>query len=604
MTTKETETINYSDGESVEQTILDLLKAQPDDRLVSTGRIASEKYDSWPIEYHLCPERSNILRPFNFSNLKVLDLGAGFGAVSRHLAENAKSVTFVEGTRRRFEGAQERLRPLKNCQGFLGNLQDFSSNEKFDLICVVGLLEYSELYLKPTQEKESCFDTFLQIVKKNLHEDGVILLAIENKLGLKYWAGAGEDHSGRRFDGICGYRKTPSAKTFSKQELEELFRKNGFAFTNKFYPFPDYKIPTTVLSEDLLQQYPKLASTIGTLQPFRDYASVFRPLFPSLLAMRNLANANLLEEFSNSFLFISSLKEDSWVKKSLLTSYQEKGEIGWHYAFKRKLPIQTTFEKRKNLPLKVRKQPLVQDVVATVENNPIMGDHSFEAELCPGENLRFLFSQFAFYRNWDAFKKLLVDFTSWSLDRWKDPLQPALLKGNCLDAIWNNACQTEDGQFHLFDLEWTHAQPLKPSYFIFRNVIALSDFSPLLAGRSPWRSLIEIYHQLCLELQVPSDPQSDFEQELFFQDHVTHQDPRLAPVMKHAFFGTFETAPPAAETNLEEMSLLRRQDQMQKILRLKKALLKGKIVNRLVSNTHLRSIIGKTIHRVARLAQQ
>ena len=46
-------------------------------------------------------------------------------------------------------------------------------------------------------------------------------MAIENKLGLKYFAGCKEDHVGRMFEGIEGYKNTSGVETFSKRELEK-----------------------------------------------------------------------------------------------------------------------------------------------------------------------------------------------------------------------------------------------------------------------------------------------------------------------------------------------------------------------------------------------
>lgn len=49
-------------------------------------------------------------------------------------------------------------------------------------------------------------------------------MAIENKLGLKYFAGCKEDHVGRMFEGIEGYKNTSGVETFSKREFRETAR--------------------------------------------------------------------------------------------------------------------------------------------------------------------------------------------------------------------------------------------------------------------------------------------------------------------------------------------------------------------------------------------
>lgn len=61
------------------------------------------------------------------------------------------------------------------------------------------------------------YENFLTIIGKHLNENGKIIIAIENKLGLKYWAGCQEDHVGKYFEGIEDYPITNGVKTFSKK---------------------------------------------------------------------------------------------------------------------------------------------------------------------------------------------------------------------------------------------------------------------------------------------------------------------------------------------------------------------------------------------------
>ena len=79
--------IQYSDGPEVEAVVLELLRRQQD--LGSDAAIGGEHYESWPVRYHLSPERANLVRHMEWSGFDVLELGAGMGAVSRYVAERA-----------------------------------------------------------------------------------------------------------------------------------------------------------------------------------------------------------------------------------------------------------------------------------------------------------------------------------------------------------------------------------------------------------------------------------------------------------------------------------------------------------------------------------
>src|SRR5690606_11439137 len=90
---------------------------------------------------------------------------------------------------------------------------------------------------------------------KKLHSmlapGGKLVVAIENKLGLKYWAGATEDHTGKIFEGIYGYPDhNDKVRTYSRKEMADRLIDAGFGSTYFYYPYPDYKLPYLIYSDD------------------------------------------------------------------------------------------------------------------------------------------------------------------------------------------------------------------------------------------------------------------------------------------------------------------------------------------------------------------
>jgi len=97
----------------------------------------------------------------------------------------------------------------------------------------------------------------LQELKKLLAPGGKLIVAIENKMGLKYWTGEVEDHSGIPFDSINDYAylgAEKKARTFDRQELSNLLTEAGFAYNKFYYPLPDYKLPESIFTDDYLPQ--------------------------------------------------------------------------------------------------------------------------------------------------------------------------------------------------------------------------------------------------------------------------------------------------------------------------------------------------------------
>src|SRR5262249_1841081 len=153
-----------------------------------------------------------------------------------------------------------------------------------------------------------------------------------------------EDHLGTAFDGICGYSPKRSPRTFSRNELRNLLSSVGLQTIDEFFPFPDYKIPNSVVNLEFMEKAPHLVADVPTVKCYQNYHSQDRNrVFPDLLAMYSVADAKLLPEFSNSFLFLASFSDESPTRKSLLS--KQANESGWYYNLDRKTPTRTAFLK-------------------------------------------------------------------------------------------------------------------------------------------------------------------------------------------------------------------------------------------------------------------
>lgn len=204
---------------------------------------------NWPLIYHLSPERKNLFSWINLGDapVKILELGAGCGAITSYLItiENIEKITAVEGSSKRAELIKLRCKESKKLEVITSNIQDYNTEEKYDFVTLIGVLEYSGKYINPP-------DPFLSLIKyasKFLKTGGSLILAIENQLGHKYLAGCKEDHYGIPFEGISNYPNYNGFKTFDKNTLKKMLTKAGFSYQKWFYPFPDYKLPYLILND-------------------------------------------------------------------------------------------------------------------------------------------------------------------------------------------------------------------------------------------------------------------------------------------------------------------------------------------------------------------
>lgn len=286
----------YCDGE-IEKDIISYLKKYGENRY----KDIFENNISWPVFYHITPIRKNILNWYPFKeNSDVLEVGAGMGAITGILCDKAKSVTAVELSKQRASAIEERCKNRDNLEIIVGNFNDIKFEKKFDYITLIGVLEYASLYTNT----ENPYTDFLKYIKSLLKDDGKLLIAIENQFGMKYFSGAAEDHTGKKYDGIVGYENKKGIRTFGKIEFKEILKQSGFEYTKFYYPMPDYKLPNIIYSDDYLPNEESINNYIPYLSD--ENAKV---TFDEKEAYKDIIKNNKFDFFANSFFVETSKTE-------------------------------------------------------------------------------------------------------------------------------------------------------------------------------------------------------------------------------------------------------------------------------------------------------
>lgn len=272
----------YSDGD-IEQELL-RLSQNPEYDWFKDGR--------WPVVYHLSHLRQNILNWFPFKeNSSILEIGAGCGALTGMLCERASRVVAVELTKRRAEVNFYRHQHYENLEIVVCDIQHIPEPWKFDYVVVNGVMEYAAYMF----QGDNPYKDFLKLVKSHLAPDGKLLLSIENRLGLKYFSGAREDHTGEFFSGINGYCDGENVRTFSKVELDELVQQSGLHVIKYYYPYPDYKFPVDIFTDETV-------NTIFPSSPDFPLDLTRAKLFEEREVYKSFMKLGLMGNFSNSFL--------------------------------------------------------------------------------------------------------------------------------------------------------------------------------------------------------------------------------------------------------------------------------------------------------------
>ena len=281
------------------------------DRSSASDELAAH-IDDWPTRYHFARARTNLLHPIRLGpGVRVLDVGAGSGVNSRWAAERGASVVAIEGDALRAEATALRCAGLdvEVCHGSVSDLVD----DGFDVVLCIGVLEYAG----------DNPDAFLRHLADLLRPGGALVVAIENRFGLAYWLQANEDHLGLPFVGLEGYPTvaatdaTATVRTFSRAELAEHLTATGLAAQRWYQPYPDYKLPTTVLTDRCFDQPDAVDLVDQLVGPPIDRSRMGGHIAADERAIhRQVVAAGLGAGMANSFLVVAAADNTSLDRRS------------------------------------------------------------------------------------------------------------------------------------------------------------------------------------------------------------------------------------------------------------------------------------------------
>lgn len=471
-------TDRYSDGD-IEEVLLAYVKG-------TLGKEALAQEDNaYPILYHLSPLRENILNWYPFAkDARVLEVGSGCGALTRLLCRSVKEVVSAELSKRRASINYERNKDCANLRIMVGNLNDMQFDGDFDYILLNGVLEYAMSFT----EGENPYEQFVSGLCRFLKPGGHLLIAIENRMGLKYFNGAPEDHTGHYFEGIDRYPDNDTVRTFSRTELSELLHACGLSAQRFYYPYPDYKFPTEIFTDETIRTY-------GYGRPFVNLDEKRGRLFEESGVWRTLAKENAVAQFANSFLVDASA--DEWeepVKKLYVKLNNDRAND---------FRIATSIEQRKDTRVVV-KTPLtdaakrhLQTMCAHAKLTPnekfvnlqgeLLQDDSICYPFLTGETLDARVQALITAHDADGIVRLLHNIfdeygkgaavgSTYATPQFADVFGPAVLKMELpcirpanIDLICDNIFEQND-KYCIIDCEWIFDMEVPVPFIIWRCI--------------------------------------------------------------------------------------------------------------------------------------
>lgn len=253
----------------------------------------------WEVFYHLSDMRQALFGWYDMpKDADVLEIGCGFGALTGVLAERAAHVAAIDGSLFRARACAKRWDKKENIDVYAGHLRDIPFSQRFDVITLVDILPRvanGEKSLAP-------YAGYLESLLAYLKPQGRILIAMDNRLGLKFFCGACDPYSGELFGELSG--GSGKGRLFTQAEVGEMLAEAGFIYWKFYYPLPDYRLPQFIFTDDALPD-----SSLGEVMLPYDITPDARVL-PEGPLYADVTENGLFPAMANSFLIECGMTED------------------------------------------------------------------------------------------------------------------------------------------------------------------------------------------------------------------------------------------------------------------------------------------------------
>ena len=258
--------------------------------------LATGKIQSREVEKYMVIERHNLYKGFKFGG-RVLEIGALYGSVTDYLCSCSKEVVALDFKETRREVLLKKCEKYDNLSVQIGDSLKIFELGSFDYIVVHDVIGLIKKFYKSSSNS---LLLFINDVYKILNNNGVLYIDFENSLGIKYFAGAVEEYSKKRYTSLEGFKNYNFINTYNKEEIELICKESVFNNFKFYYPFPNSYFPSEIHT-DFSLKYLNF-STYATKYFENDYVEYD---WTNVIKQQN---GNSLKNLNNNF-FVELSKE-------------------------------------------------------------------------------------------------------------------------------------------------------------------------------------------------------------------------------------------------------------------------------------------------------
>lgn len=437
--------------------------------------------------------RENILNWYDFKqDATILELNGNYGEITGLLCKRAKRVVSIESSKKYATIIEKRHKDKENLELIVGNFEKIELLEQFDYVVIVGMVE---------NLKEA-----LSYAKKHLKEEGTILLAVNNRFGVKAWITTKEEAK------VVNNQKI----AISKERLEQLLKGMKVEY---YYPLPDYKMPNVIYTS---KGMPTISNIYRDLT-YKDETVNFKEVDAYREILQN--NPEDFKKFANSFLLeiskeqkkendikfisFSNMRKDEYRIKTIVREKQVEKTAVNEKAKQHIEKVKKNIELLEKLGIKTLDSYQEEKIISQYVEMPTLEDKLITIYEQQGKE--------AFIQEIEEYRKFLKEslevtkqiektiFDEYQLTYEKEKLKSlTFVKYGLWDLIFQN-CFVINQQYYFYDQEWQE-ENVPIEYILYRAILYFHESKHYISDEELFERLqltewIPIFKQLDNQIQ-------------------------------------------------------------------------------------------------------
>lgn len=399
-------------------------------------------------------------------------------------------------------------------------LENLNEEQQYDYVILIGTLEYAHKLFSGSNPKEQ----LMEYAKKHLKEEGRILLAIHNKIGIK-------TACERQYE-------NQDSKMLNRKQLEGLLNRCGLQYYKFYYPLSDYETTNVIFTDQFLPNQENIVRNIALHQEEDFVFQSENEVWFSLLEQ----DKNLFPLFANSYFVECSRKEflDNQIKFVSFSNMRKP-----EYSIKTVIQGDKVYKTAENPKAKEHIEK-VKDNIDTMKQLGFQTLDSYEEDVIISEYQRNqeTVDDIIVSKIEEGKKEEAIQLIRRFFQEIKDRLATAKTQENVFnqfgityeaeqienltftkyglwDLIFQNAFYI-DGQFFFYDQEWME-DGIPIEYILYRSIQYTKGLTEILKAEEIFKQFGIGKQQLDLFLQLDNKLQEKVRNSEVWKSHTQGQ---------------------------------------------------------------------------------